>query len=219
MGRIFQAFSHDQTDADALVRNLGSVWRIESAAIKPYASCRGTHASIDAIGKLMRTPGITLENISEVHARMSPFLYGMCGGRDVSLMPAAQMSLPYAVAARMIFGDAGLSAYADERRNDPTVQKIMAKIVLSTDDDMAPNDEPYITVVLADGRRLEERVSVALGAPDNPLGDDALFAKFTELASMALSSARVDKLADMVLSLDRLGDCRSLPALLAPGAN
>jgi 2-methylcitrate dehydratase PrpD len=143
---------------------------------------------------------------------------GMCGGRDVILMPAAQMSLPYAVAARLAFGGAGLSAYAEERRRDPALHRAMTKVVLSTDDRMAPNDEPYITMVLADGRKLEERVTVALGAPNNPLGDEALLAKFEELAGMVLSSAKTRALADTVFALDRLADCRSLPALLAPGA-
>jgi 2-methylcitrate dehydratase PrpD len=217
-GGFYRAFAHHPTDVEALVRDLGSVWKMENAAIKPYASCRGTHASVDAVGKLMEMPGATLDNVSEVQARMSPFLHGMCGGRDVTLMPAAQMSLPYAVAARMAFGGAGLSAYAEERRRDPALHRAMAKVVLSTDDRMAPNDEPYITMVLADGRKLEGRVTVALGAPSNPLGDEALLAKFKELAGMVLSPAKVRELADTVLALESLSDCRSLPALLARSA-
>jgi hypothetical protein len=39
-----------------------------------------------------------------VHARLSSFLAGMVGGRDASSLPAAQMSLPYAVAARILYG-------------------------------------------------------------------------------------------------------------------
>lgn len=214
-GGFYQAFSHHPTDVDALVRDLGSSWKMESAAIKPYASCRGTHASVDAIGKLLQQPGVTPDNITEVRARMSPFLHGMCGGRDVSVMPAAQMSLPYAVAARMTFNHAGLAAYADERRQDPALHEAMAKVVLSIDDRMAPNDEPYITVILADGRKLDERVTVALGAPGNPVEDKALFAKFEELAGMVLSSAKLRKLKDMVLDLEQLNDCRPLTKLLA----
>lgn len=217
-GGFYRAFAHHPTDADALTRDLGSVWKMENAAIKPHASCRGTHAAVDAIGKLMDLPGVKLESVSEIRARMSPFLYGMCGGRDVALMPAAQMSLPYAVAARMALGNAGLSAYSEERRGDPVLHAAMAKIILTTDDKMAPNDEPYITMLLADGRQFEERVTVALGAPSNPLGDEALLAKFKELAGLVLSPAKVTELAEMVLALDRSIDCRSLPALLTPGA-
>jgi 2-methylcitrate dehydratase PrpD len=217
-GGFYRAFAHHPTDVDALTRDLGSVWKMENAAIKPYASCRGTHASVDAIGKLMEMPGVKLGDIAEVRARMSPFLHGMCGGRDVTLMPAAQMSLPYAVAARMALGGAALSAYLEERRRDPALQATMAKIVLIEDDKMAPNDEPYITMVLADGRTFEERVTVALGAPSNPLGDEALLEKFKELAGLVLSPAKVTELADKTLSLDDLIDARSLPALLARSA-
>jgi len=217
-GGFFRAFAHDPTDVDALLRDVGSAWKIESAAIKPYASCRGTHAAVDAIGKVMDRPGARLEAITEVRVRMSPFLHGMCGGRDVALMPAAQMSLPYAVAARLVFGGAGLSAYAETRRADPALHETMAKIVLSTDDRMTPNEEPYVTVVLADGSRLDERVAVALGAPANPLGDPALLAKFNELAGMVLGPSKVQALADTVIALDRCADASGIPAMLAAGS-
>jgi 2-methylcitrate dehydratase PrpD len=217
-GGFYRAFAHHPTDVDALTRDLGSVWKMEDAAIKPYASCRGTHASVDTIGKLMEISGVKPDDIAEVRARMSSFLHGMCGGRDVALMPAAQMSLPYAVAARMTLGSAGLPAYSEERRRDPALHAAMAKIVLSTDDRMAPNDEPYITMVLADGRQFEERVTIALGAPNNPLGDEALLAKFKELAGMSLDPAKVIELADKTLSLERLSDALSLAALLTANA-
>jgi 2-methylcitrate dehydratase PrpD len=213
-GGFLRAFAHDPTDVDALVRDLGSTWNIESAVIKPYASCRGTHAAVDAIGKILEATGVSLDDVHEVRARMSPFLHGMCGGRDVSLMPAAQMSLPYAVAARMAFGTAGLAAYSQERRADPAVHAAMAKIALLTDRSMAPNDEPYITVVLVDGHCIEERVTAALGAPTNPVSDEALLAKFTELAGLVLNTEKATELADAVLALDSQPDARLLSAKL-----
>ncbi len=214
-GGFLRAYAHHPTDAGALVRELGASWRMEKAVIKPYASCRGTHSAIDAIGKLMAAQRLTADSIAAVRLRMSPFLHGMCGGRDVSGMPAAQMSLPYAVAARMVLGGAGLSAYAADRRSDPRLRAAMDRIELSTDEGMAPNDEPYVTVVAADGRQWDERVLVALGAPGNPLDDAALLGKFRELAGLALSADATHRLTDTVLGLDRVADVRSLPAMLA----
>ena len=72
-------------------------------------------------------------------------------------------------------------------------------------------------MVLADGRKLEERVTVALGAPDNPLGDEALLAKFNELAGMVLSPAKASELADTMLALDRLSDCALLVCIAGTG--
>ena len=149
---------------------------------------------------------------------MSRFQHGMCGGRDVFGMPAAQMSLPYAVAARMVLGGAGLSSYTADRRGDPRLQAVMDRIELCTDEDMAPSDEPYVTVVTADGRQSDERVLVALGAPDNPLDDEALLGKFHELAGLTLSATEARRLADAVLGLERIADARTLPAMLAPRA-
>jgi 2-methylcitrate dehydratase PrpD len=217
-GGFLRTYAHQATDVEALVRDLGTRWRMEKAVIKPYASCRGTHSAIDAIGKVMEQQRLTADTIGAVQVRMSPFLHGMCGGRDVSGMPAAQMSLPYAVAARMVLGSAGLSAYAAERRGEARLHAAMDRIELSTDEGMAPNDEPYLTIMTCDGRRLEERVLVALGAPANPVDDATLLGKFHELAGLALSATEARRLADAVLGLDRMAGARALPAMLAPHA-
>ena len=54
---------------------------------------------------------------------LNSFLAGMVGGRDVNSLPAAQMSLPYAVAARILYGSAGLSAYSADRRAIPRFKR------------------------------------------------------------------------------------------------
>jgi 2-methylcitrate dehydratase PrpD len=217
-GGFLRAYAHQPTDVEALVRDLGTRWRMEEAVIKPYASCRGTHSAVDAIGRLMVAQHLSADAIAAVRVRMSPFLHGMCGRRYVSSMAAAQMSLPYAVAARMVLGGAGLSSYAAERRGDPRLQAAMDRIELSTDEHMAPSDEPYVTLVTSDGRQSDERVLVALGAPDNPLDDAALLGKFHDLAGLTLSATEASRLADAVLGLDRIADARTLPAMLAPRA-
>ena len=100
-GGFLPTYAGDRADAEALVRELGRSWRITRCAIKPYASCRGTHSAIDAIGRVLGRYRLTAGDVGHVDVRLSPFLDGMCGGRDVRAQPAAQMSLPYAVAARI----------------------------------------------------------------------------------------------------------------------
>ena len=39
---------------------------MEEAVIKPYASCRGTHSAVDAIGRLMEAQHLSADSIAAV---------------------------------------------------------------------------------------------------------------------------------------------------------
>ena len=72
-----------------------------------------------------------------------------------------------------------------------------------------------MSVRLADGRVLEERVSAARGTPDNPLTRDELDAKFRRLAEVVLPAARVTELVAALTGLGDLPDMAELAALAA----
>jgi 2-methylcitrate dehydratase PrpD len=127
------------------------------------------------------------------------------------------MSLPYAIAARILFGTAGLSAYALERRVDERLHALIRRVSIDIDESVVASDRASIALITRSGERLEEPAMTALGAPDNPLGDGELFAKYDELAGYALPRAQARALADAVLRLDAVEDARDLLRLLAVG--
>lgn len=149
-----------------------------------------------------------------MEARLSPFLAGMVGGRDASSLPAAQMSLPYAVAARIAFGTAGLPTYAPERRADPRQRALVDRVVVVVDEGVTASDRAAVTVVLRDGTRLEEATATALGAPSNPSDEPRLIRKFDELVGLVLPRTQVRCLAEACLALDEVTDMGSLVSLL-----
>ncbi|MFE5052384.1 hypothetical protein ACFRAI_39595 [Streptomyces sp. NPDC056637] len=104
---------------NALTDGLGRQWRISRCSIKPYASCRSTHSSVDAVGALLEEHHLDTEDVATLHVRLNAFVHGMCGGRKLESLPAAQLSLPYALAARVALGRADLSAYDHDNRQSP----------------------------------------------------------------------------------------------------
>jgi 2-methylcitrate dehydratase PrpD len=219
-GGFLKTYAHALTDPDALLRDLGESWRIMRCAIKPYASCRDTHAAVDAIGRILAHRAVRPDDLASASARLSPFLAGMVGGRDIRSLPAAQMSLPYAIAARIMYGTAGLSAYTAERRSDPRLAALIERISIEVDESVAGSDRASVTLVTRDGERIEEPTKTALGAPENPLSDRDLLAKFDELARYSLDPAQARELAEMTLALDGMRDARSLlPVVRIPIAD
>lgn len=203
----------------ALTEELGRRWKLARCSIKPHASCRGTHAAIDALAALMRDAGleagIDMPAIARVRVRLSPFLHDMCGTREVDSLANAQMSLPYALAAMATLGTAGLSAYTLAHRQSAALQAGMQRVELIVDDGFPRDGEPEVTLVTPDGRRRTLRVDVALGSPNNPLSDGALFDKFREVAGTGLPPQRCESMIAMSMGMEALEDASVWPQALA----
>jgi len=209
-GGFLATFAPSSSRPEALTVGLGESWRLERVSLKPYASCRGTHSAIDALGALLDRHKLAPDEVERIEVRLSLFLSDMCGGRDVATLPFAQMSLPYALAARLALGHAGLSAYSATDREDPRVAAAMQRVSLVVDPSIAADEEPFVRVLARDGRADDMRVEKALGSPANPVTDEAYFAKIRSLATMALDGAGTERLIDCVLSLWGQGDMRWL---------
>ncbi|UXU85714.1 MmgE/PrpD family protein [Burkholderia sp. S-53] len=217
-GGFFNTFAAQSHAPDALTDGLGAHWKLMRCSIKPHASCRSAHAAVDAALQLADGRPVGAGEIERVVVRASAFVARMCGGRDLSTLSSAQMSLPYAVAAALAFGDTGIGVYRAGRRTDPCVTALLARIVVDVDPALGDLDEPTVILHRANGARESRHVPIALGDPRNPLSDAALLAKYRALAGMALDSAQVDALGDLCLSLDRQADARVMNDWLAGDA-
>ena len=213
-GGFFNTFAADTQQPAALLAGLGDVWKLMRCSIKPHASCRSTHAAVDAVLQLMRGHEGLAQRVRRIEVRASRFVTDMCGGCDLSTLASAQMSMAYAVAVAWVFGDAQLERYLESVRGDARLAAAMKLVVLEVDPALADLDEPTVTIH-ADGMApVSLHVPVALGAPSNPLADAELQGKFHSLAALALPLERADELADCVLDLDRQDDARRLLPLL-----
>lgn len=209
-GGFLRAFAPDTQQPEALTAELGATWKIMRCSIKPHACCRSTHAAVDATLALAadRKP------IARLHVRLSAFVNGMCGDRRPVNLASAQMSMPYAIAASLVFGDASIESFLEARRNDPRVQAMMERVTLEPDASMADLDEPEVTVTYADGSSRSCRIDIPLGDPRNPLDDVRLLAKYRSLAQVAIGEKEAEGLAGLVLGMAELRDARSVLTML-----
>ncbi|WGS51626.1 MmgE/PrpD family protein [Paraburkholderia sp. D15] len=215
-GGFFNAFAPDTHDRAALLHELGDTWKLMRCSIKPHASCRSAHAAVDAMLALIGERPYDPQRVRGVHVRLSEFVGRMCGGRDLRNLASSQMSLPYALAAVLVHGHAGIDAYAEAARRDPRIAAMLECITLETDPAMSDLDEPVITLDLDGEPPRSRQVLTPLGDPLNPLPDADLLSKYRSLATLALEPARADALAEAILDLDNLADARTLLAWL-PG--
>ncbi|AUG41080.1 2-methylcitrate dehydratase [Pseudomonas chlororaphis] len=209
-GGFLKTLAGSDAIPQALDENLGQVWKLARCSIKPYASCRGTHSAIDALGLLLEQLQVTADQVEDIQVSLCAFLDGMCGSRAIDSLAAAQMSLPYALAARLVHGHAGLDAYDRPCRETPRIASAMARIRLEVDPQLSEDGEPVVTLRTRDGRLTSLCVEVPLGAPGNPLGDQALQEKFLNLATRVLPA---EQAGELLQQLWRLADMESVAVL------
>lgn len=200
-GGFSKTFAPTTQDPEAWLRDLGKNWKLGRCSIKPHASCRSSHSSVDAVNIIMAAHNLQPSDIAKVHIKINPFVHGMCGGRKLDPMPAAQMSIAYGIAARLVFGGANLTAYTRTNRHDSRIRQAMDKVEFEIDPTQKDEDEPFVTVVTTKGEEYTERVLYPLGAPQNPVSDEALLNKYRDIAGMVFSEEVVEGIADFLLDL------------------
>lgn len=203
-GGFLKTLAVETAQPEALDADLGNVWKLARCSIKPYASCRGTHSAIDALGLLLEQLEVDADQVEDIQVSLCRFLRDMCGGQDVSTLAAAQMSLPYALAARLVHGHCRLEAYDDDQRVDPRIGHWLSRIRLEVDSQLSEDGEPVLSVRTLDGRQASLCVDPPLGAPGNPLSDAALEQKFFSLAVRVMPRLQAEELVGQLWRLEQL---------------
>jgi 2-methylcitrate dehydratase PrpD len=102
----------------------------------------------------------------------------------------AQYSLPYGVAAALVFDRVGAAEVEAGAVADPRVAPLLAAIELAEDAEFSarfPAERwARLRITLADGRTLVSEPARARGNPENPLSDAELLDKYRALATPVL---------------------------------
>jgi 2-methylcitrate dehydratase PrpD len=165
---------------------------------------------------MLRDNRLNNSDIASVTIDMSGFQFGMCGHKIVTSRAQAQMSLPYAVAARLHFGKVSLAELEENAWRNAAIGKCLDNLTVRIDAAMRDEEEPSVEIRTRDGRTFAATVEHPLGGPLNPLSDERIIAKYADLARVILPEGRVAALRDMILGIDAIADVRSLTDLLKP---
>jgi 2-methylcitrate dehydratase PrpD len=213
-GGFLPTYAGGDAQPAELTAGLGEDFRILRSGVKRYASCGGTHSTLDAVLEIRRRERLAADEVQAVRIRCTEADRLMVGGADPGSRLAAQMSLPYSVAVAWVAGRASLQEYEERWRHDPVVRAFIPRVTLQVDAGLPAGSEPYVTVETRDGRIFTGHVPVAPGLPDNPLGREEVVAKYEELAGRALPAEGVRAVKEAVLELEESGSLGRLVAAL-----
>ena len=196
----------------------GAQYRIEENYFKFYACCRYNHFALDAIAAMRRAHPFSSEEVAAVQVTTIPFGLRMADADPASML-AAKFSVPYAVAATLVLGHAGLDAFEAPALADPRIRDLARRVEVTADPEMSPRRTDYPTacvrIALRDGRALEETVTIVRGDALNPAPAEEVVAKFLALASPVVGASRARRAVDTVDDVGALDNVRDLAGLFA----
>ncbi|WP_037345947.1 MmgE/PrpD family protein [Sciscionella sediminilitoris] len=210
---LLRGYSDDPNPA-ALIEGLGETWTLLETAIKPYPSCRFTHAAVDAALALRARAPETERAQAEIRIDLSPTAMKIVGEPVAAkLRPQgsvdAQFSVYFQVAAAWLDGKLDWQSYQRIGAADLTA---MTDRISTEVGDLSAH-ETVVTARIHD-QEYTESVPLPLGEPDNWIGDAALRGKFTGLAEPVYGADRAGRIVHAVAELGAETDMRTFIASL-----
>lgn len=238
---FIEAMGYVGGERHELVAGLGSTWWITETSLKPYPTCRFTHAALDAIRAFPQQHGVPVSAIESMEIRLSPAAYRTLQFRepapeipDTVVAPLdGAFNLPYAAALALLGHAPGPQWYDPERLSDPQVWQLARRIttaadpVLDAEWEADLRDHPGGQIrrtrgalaIRADGREYVVESDFAQGDPwDDATRADWTFVtdKFASFCDGILDAATQRQIVDVVRDIERVDDVsQTLSPLLA----
>jgi 2-methylcitrate dehydratase PrpD len=211
----FSMYCRDH-DADQVTKDLGKRF-YSDCVIKPYSSCRMTHAFIDCALAIAKTNDIDIDEVATVniHAtqRVADSFCGQPFSHSDLQQPDGAFSIRYCVAAVLLWREVGPPQFTAEFLHDQRVGHLIGRMRLVGDipPARARDREVEIEVVMRDGRVLSARAGGGIGGIGGTrLSVDETKAKFLTNVAFAQMVAEEDaeRAMSVIERLEDVGTCR-----------
>jgi 2-methylcitrate dehydratase PrpD len=218
---LFSIYTGGQCNLEPLLTDLGRKFQGANVSFKPWPSCRGTHAFIEAALWLSEKHQIRPEKIRSAHAVVSPFFMNLCEPAPRKQKPQtaidAKFSIPFTLATALQTGKVGLDAFRPEAMSDGEILKMAARVDHEIEPSW-PTEEAtrgILRLTTLDGTTLSKQIDAPLGHPDNPMTTAALQQKFVECAAYAQAPIRTDRVTEIGSTIAKLETISNVSGLLA----
>lgn len=213
-GGFFATYCKDAAQPAQLLEGLGQFNAIAITGIKPYACCRASHSSIDAMQMILAKEGLRAADIARIEVHCPAHTKKLVGNRDVRNTLQAQMSLPYALAVTVVEGGANLAQFEPHRAQDARVRYLMDNTELLATQPADYLLGPVVKVWTHQGQCFEQQIGYAKGHHTNPLSQAEVTAKARALLVPRIGEAAFVQLVQRLDVLESCDDFRHVAASL-----
>lgn len=206
---------------DAISGKIGNPWAISDpgTSIKPWPNGALTHPGMSLLLDLMAEHDFNGTAVESVTVKSNDRMRGTLIHDRPKDAAEARFSMPFALAALLVEGKAGLAEFTDAFVNREDVRTMMAQITYVAFDEAGAdytNVTTLIEVRLKDGRTLSGRADFAHGSKQAPMEWDSVAGKFRGCAAFAdWPEAKTADIENHIARLEELPDITPLTKALA----
>ena len=199
------------------IDGLGEKFETLNLGVKPYPSCRYSHAAIDGLIELKKELNFSSEDLDDVDIGLSETALNIIGyplndKQNPKSIVDGQFSMPFCAAVTVKSGGLQWDDYKNHLNNSDTLS-LCNKIKVSPDKDAEECCPEYMSAkvkVVVKGKKHEKFVKIPKGEPENFMDDAEFISKFQGLTEPYLSKQRVDQLTDIMLKMDKANNVNSI---------
>jgi 2-methylcitrate dehydratase PrpD len=205
-----------------LSEGLGTEYAIEHGYFKFHAACALVHPPLEALADAFDAgarPGsyplrVALERPAPEQIRAIRVRViergGILSGPARPNQLSAKFSIPYGIAAFVVYGSSGPDAFRGDALRDPRVHELAARVEVETSAELTerwPDEFPAeVEVELFNGGVLSGACADPYGSGASPATAAALHAKFQALVAETLDDDVRDAIWEQAMSLETLAD-------------
>lgn len=188
-----------------------SRWELLGNAFKPFASCRATHASVQAARSL--ADQLKGRKIAKINARVHPNALVTAGKTSPKTALEGKFSVPFCIALGVRGYRVVATDFNDAAMRDASVAEVVPVVKLEAVEGQAPHSA-FLDVTLENGERLHAQTDIVLGHPDNPMSWDDLRVKFEGLVEPVLGVPKTAELFEAARGFGAPGSLGRLMGML-----
>ena len=204
-------------DVKKAMNGLGEKFETLNLGVKPYPSCRYSHAAIDGLIELKKELKFSSDDLDDIDIGLSETALNIIGyplmdKQHPKSIVDGQFSMPFCAAVSVKSGGLQWDDYKNHLNNKDTLS-LCNKVKVSPDEDAEKCCPEYMSAkikVVVKGEKYEKFVKIPEGEPENFMDDEEFISKFKGLTEPYLSKQRVDQLTDLMLKIDQANNVNSI---------
>lgn len=201
--------------------DLGKRWTILEQYFKAYPVCRWAQPATEAALALTKANSIKHQDIKFIEAHT--FAEGCAlATREPKDTEQAQYSLPFPVAASLVFGKLGPREVSDESLRNKDVLRLSNSMKLIENENynaVFPEQRyAHVVIELNSGERLTSDRHTARGDPEDHFSMDEIQAKFHAFADPVIGEKRASEIETIIMEMGKSSNLDDLLTALRPPA-
>lgn len=204
-------------DLSKALEGLGEKFETLNLGVKPYPSCRYSHAAIDGLLELKKEINFDVNDLEDVEVGLSETALNIIGypieeKQNPENVVDGQFSMPFCAALVLRNGSFTWDDYKSNLKNDDVLD-LCKKVNVSPNKQAEECCPKYMSAnvkIKVSGKVYEKFIKIPKGDPENFMTDQEFEDKFDGLTNPYLSEGKLNELKKFMLRIDNANSIESL---------